>query len=419
MVYGKRFYLFGFLTALCVAFGIAFAACPETAYADSFFEAEGIQFDKAEFYDPGDPAGFGVALEEQASVRPMDLSYEMLYFCEYESGLNYDQGLSWGDNYHALGAFQFDNRYDLGDFMTAVYYYNRTKYSMFKQFIGLNLANYSLVPGTYMNARLNAAWHAAYKADPKEFSQLQNGWTYDNYFVYTRSYLASIGINVDEHADCFKGMAWGMTNLFGASGWRYFVQASGIHNGMTDRQLVEALGGSVVKYVASRYPYQRIYWSGWQNRYRHEIVDCLNFLDKRLSTAGISMFRLYNPNTGEHFYTANAKERNNLILTGWSSESIGWLAPASSKTPVYRLYNPFAGDHHYTSMVAERDMLVRAGWRNEGVGWYSDDAHRVALYRQYNPYARTGTHNFTTSKVESDGLVRLGWRYEGVAWYGL
>jgi len=132
----------------------------------------------------------------------------------------------------------------------------------------------------------------------------------------------------------------------------------------------------------------------------------------------VTMYRLYNPHTGEHFYTANAAEKNGLAKIGWHYEGIGWVAPTSG-APVYRLYNSHVkgGDHHYTMNKAERDNLVKAGWRYEGVGWYSGG--KVPLYRQYNRHAKTGTHNYTTSKAENDHLVKVGWRAEGIGWYAL
>lgn len=138
-------------------------------------------------------------------------------------------------------------------------------------------------------------------------------------------------------------------------------------------------------------------------------------------TAVQTMHRLYNPYTGEHFYTADTNERDQLSGIGWTYEGIGWTAPGKSNTPVYRLYNSYApgGDHHYTMSAQERDELKKAGWTDEGVGWYSDDAKGVPLYRQYNPYASTGTHNYTADKNENDVLVSKGWREEGVAWYGV
>ena len=136
-------------------------------------------------------------------------------------------------------------------------------------------------------------------------------------------------------------------------------------------------------------------------------------------TPAVDMYRLYNPNSGEHFYTASVDEKNNLVNFGWRYEGIGWRAPVTSNTPVYRLYNKNAGDHHYTMSVSEKDYLVSIGWKYEGIGWYSDDSKSVPLYRQYNPNAKAGSHNYTVNKSENDNLVRLGWRGEGIGWYGV
>lgn len=38
---------------------------------------------------------------------------------------------------------------------------------------------------------------------------------------------------------------------------------------------------------------------------------------------------------------------------------------------MYRLYNPNSGEHFYAANLAERDNLKRLGWRDEGVGWYA------------------------------------------------
>ena len=130
------------------------------------------------------------------------------------------------------------------------------------------------------------------------------------------------------------------------------------------------------------------------------------------------MYRLYNPWSGEHFYTADAAECDGLVYEGWDYEGVGWVAPVAGD-PVYRLYNPFAGDHHYTLDAEERDSLVGGGWSDEGVGWYSDPGMAVPLYREYNPYMDACNHNYTTNKDEHDGLVALGWYDEGEAWYGV
>ncbi len=130
-----------------------------------------------------------------------------------------------------------------------------------------------------------------------------------------------------------------------------------------------------------------------------------------------AMYRLYNSWSGEHFYTANAEERDNLVVEGWTYEGIGWKAPVTGD-PVYRLYNSYAGDHHYTLDEEERDGLIAGGWTDEEVGWYSDPGETVPLYREYNPNEPKCNHNYTTSKEEHDGLVAIGWHDEKVGWYG-
>ena len=95
------------------------------------------------------------------------------------------------------------------------------------------------------------------------------------------------------------------------------------------------------------------------------------------------------------------------------------FALTKSNTPVYRLYNPNAGDHHYTTSYGEAVYLVNVCWDYEGIGWYSDPNQTVPLYRQYNPNAVAGAYNFTADIGENDFLVSVGWQAEGIAWYGL
>lgn len=138
----------------------------------------------------------------------------------------------------------------------------------------------------------------------------------------------------------------------------------------------------------------------------------------------VEMLRLYNPNTGEHFYTGDEAERDNLTSLGWRYEGSGWVAPKRSSQPVYRLYS--GTDHHYTTSASERNSLMKAGWADEGIGWYSDTAETVKLYRLYNPnvdpgatWFNSGSHHYTTSEDERDRLVEEGWTYEGVGWGAL
>lgn len=134
----------------------------------------------------------------------------------------------------------------------------------------------------------------------------------------------------------------------------------------------------------------------------------------------VPMFRLYNPNTGEHFYTGSEEERDNLSALGWNYEGISWNAPVYEGDPVYRLCNPNTGDHHYTMSWKEVNDLRGEGWQYEGVAWNSAAAieENIPQFRLYNPNAECGIHHYTSSEEERDNLVALGWIYEGLAWYG-
>ena len=133
-----------------------------------------------------------------------------------------------------------------------------------------------------------------------------------------------------------------------------------------------------------------------------------------------AMYRLYNPNSGEHFYTSDEKEKDNVVAAGWQYEGVAWYAPNTSKLPVYRVYNPNAGDHHYSLSKKECDDLVKLGWKYEGIAWYSDEEEGTVLYRLYNPNCTgAGAHHYTMSAKEKADLVSIGWKDEGTAWYGL
>ncbi len=132
----------------------------------------------------------------------------------------------------------------------------------------------------------------------------------------------------------------------------------------------------------------------------------------------VDIYRLYNPHTGEHFYTSDVYERDVLTANGWKDEGIGWRSSLDGD-PVYRLYNPNAlgGDHYYTISASEANGLVRQGWKLDLKGqpaFYSKGD--VNVYVQYNPQAKSGAHNYTTSLKEFNSLLEEGWMYGQIAW---
>ena len=131
-----------------------------------------------------------------------------------------------------------------------------------------------------------------------------------------------------------------------------------------------------------------------------------------------SMYRMYNPNSGEHFYTGSMTERQNLEAAGWKYEGVGFTFPATTGKPVYRLYDKFGTmEHLYTMDEAEKDQLLAEGWVLEGVAFNSGREDEVPQYRLHNPNATIGAYHFTASVEEKDTLIAAGWEYQGIGFY--
>lgn len=187
-------------------------------------------YDKADFYQGSyESAVVSTFALRSAGLQPREISEDMLYFGAFEGGA-YDRTFSYGDGYHAMGYYQFDHRYGLKNFLLACYEYNPAKYAMFAQFASISDAQFKAENAirnngafTALGTSLNNAWKAAYAADSYEFSRLQDDWAYTSYYLPAERYLASRGMDISDRSDAVKGLCWGLSNLFGQSGWRKFV----------------------------------------------------------------------------------------------------------------------------------------------------------------------------------------------------
>lgn len=247
-------------------------------------------YDKSDYYDGTEGASTFASARSASTLSPVSLTDEMKYFTLYESGRNYDKGLSSGDGYNAVGYYQFDRRYALVPFLRQVYAYNPQTYSMFVPILAqastlasesYSMYDYNTRQLTALAQQLNEAWHAAYAANPAEFSALQDSYAYNNYYLPVQSMLINTyGVDLRNRADCVKGLAWSMCNLFGQGGVQKFFKGANLSNDMTDRELVTALCDTVVNRVAEWYPSQPQYHAGWQNRFRKEKAQCLKYIEQ-------------------------------------------------------------------------------------------------------------------------------------------
>lgn len=377
-------------------------------------------YNKADFYEEDDESAVMMSSDGQraASISPMYLSDEMKYFAKYESSCNYDQGFSWGDGYHALGYYQFDHRYGLRDFLLACYAYDSATYSMFGQFASVSSADFRDENAIRKNGeftdlgnKLNAAWHAAYAANPSEFAALQDGWAYVNYYLPAEDYLASRGIDISNRADCVKGLCWGMSNLFGTGGWRKFVggwtngydwngvwQSSynwpgcGLNNSMTDREFVTTLCNYVVDNVAVFYKAQPQYHAGWQNRYRNELKDCLSMLKEDGWVRAGSEWKY--------------AEEGVYVTNDWRSIGGAWYWFGSSGNAARSTFAQVDGLWYYF----DDSCAMVTGWVSDAGHWYYMNGSGV----MQSGWVSVGGAWYL---LDDEGSMLTGWQLEGDTWY--
>ena len=141
------------------------------------------------------------------------------------------------------------------------------------------------------------------------------------------------------------------------------------------------------------------------------------------------VYRFFNVRTGTHFYTASADEKTMVIATLATTYRLDGVAysvntanPANN-TPLYRFFNLNTGTHFYTASAAEKDSVIAnlgGVYRFEGVAYNvsSSPVGATAVYRFYN--VTNGTHFYTASVAERDSVqANLGaiYRLEGPAFY--
>ena len=119
------------VAGLTLALSFGAVAAPATAIAEE--PTPGVASDATDI-DKGlyTQQSLSGVLRSVQGVSFVNVTDEMKYFTKYESHGNYNQGLSYGDGYNALGYYQFDRRWSLIPFMKQVYNYDPAKYCMLK-----------------------------------------------------------------------------------------------------------------------------------------------------------------------------------------------------------------------------------------------------------------------------------------------
>ena len=130
-----------------------------------------------------------------------------------------------------------------------------------------------------------------------------------------------------------------------------------------------------------------------------------------------TLYRIFNPATGEHIYTYDANEVANATQNlGWTLDGTVSGTTAGTK-PVYRLMDLIHGVHIYSTDDNEVQTLVAAGVAQlEGVQFYTvpqaegtDDYYRLS--------SPDFPHHYTNDWNEINSLVESGvYTLDGYAW---
>lgn len=148
-------------------------------------------------------------------------------------------------------------------------------------------------------------------------------------------------------------------------------------------------------------------------------------------TPPVSVYRLFRPSAGTHFYTADEAEKNNVIATlggSYAFEGVSYtLNPWNNATPLYRFFRPSTGTHFYTA--DESEMLnirntLGGIYAFEGISYNVSSSDgggtKPAVYRFFRP--SSGTHFYTADPAERDNVIAHLpniYTYEGPAfWVG-
>lgn len=149
-------------------------------------------------------------------------------------------------------------------------------------------------------------------------------------------------------------------------------------------------------------------------------------LVKSFRPTGVRLLRAFSHSADYHFFTTSKAEFDNAVAHDYRDETTnttGFLVyatdPHRDAEPLYRLYNLQSGQHYYTRNVNERNSLVNinpppeSGTDTRTIGWRDEDTvgfisarpqpGMVEIFRLYN--TNSGTHLFVEDPQVRDGIL--------------
>ncbi|MDR1521898.1 MAG: hypothetical protein LBS28_03465 [Streptococcaceae bacterium] len=128
-------------------------------------------------------------------------------------------------------------------------------------------------------------------------------------------------------------------------------------------QVHRVYNGKVHHYTTNLGEVQCLLDLGWT--YEQPAFECF----QSYKEGRFEVFRLYNPNDpfGNHLLTINEYERDQLVSLGWILEGSNGFVEINHN--MKRIYNPGTGEHFYTESDEEVQGALVAGWQLDGTVW--------------------------------------------------
>jgi len=128
------------------------------------------------------------------------------------------------------------------------------------------------------------------------------------------------------------------------------------------------------------------------------------------------VYRYWNGNSNDHFYTTNSGEISGGHSQGYSSEGVAFQLsslPSPGLVPVYRYFKHDVKDHFYTTNTNEIGVLTagmtgKHGYVCEGILGYISPTQipgTVPVYRYWKP---SDSDHFYTTNTSEIGVVVVG-----------
>jgi len=130
------------------------------------------------------------------------------------------------------------------------------------------------------------------------------------------------------------------------------------------------------------------------------------------SPANVRMYRAYNPNADYHFFTTSLAEFTNAVAAGYRDEATGrsgFCVPntqVAGTVAIFRMYNPNTGRHYYSVGAGERDSLKGIGWvyeKDEGSIFTALGSGLSEIFKLYNQ--NSGVHLYTENAATKDAIL--------------